>query len=347
MAKPSEVDEMNLQVRLKSRPVGVPQAEHFELVSDPIAQPGAEQVLVRISYVSVDPAMRGWVNAAANYAQPVAIGAVMKSYAVGRIVASRHPAWHEGDLITGLFGWQQWAVVDAAVIERKLELSQLGDLPLSAALGVLGLNGVTAYFGLLEVGHPRPGNTVVVSSGAGSVGSCVGQIAKLAGCRTVAVSGGPEKTALARDFFGFDASVDYKAGNLQSDLKQACPAGIDVYFDNTSGPITDAVMTMLNPHARVVICGTVAHTDWSPPPLGPRPDRQLMVTRSRMEGFIAPDFQHRWGDAYRQLSQWLREGKIKVREEVLDGLAAAPDSIAGLYRGENFGKRVIRVASDK
>jgi NADPH-dependent curcumin reductase CurA len=339
-------EPMNLQVRLKSRPVGVPQAEHYELARAPLAAPAIGQVQIRIAYVSVDPAMRGWVNAAANYAEPVPVGGVMKSYAVGRITATNHPAWREGDLVTGLFGWQEWAVVDAGVIERKLDPALLGDLPLSAALGVLGLNGTTAYFGLLDIGQPRPGETVVVSSGAGSVGSCVGQIAKLAGCRTVAVSGGAKKAALAKDMFGFDASVDYKAGNLVADLKAACPKGIDVYFDNTSGPITDAVISMLNTRARVIICGTVAHTDWSPPPLGPRPDRQLMVTRSRMEGFVVLDYQHRWGEAYRQLSQWLREGKIKVLEDVLEGLAQAPDAIAGLYRGDNLGKRVIRVAGD-
>jgi len=336
----------NQQVRLKSRPVGVPQAEHFELVREPVGEPGPGQVLVRIAFVSVDPAMRGWVNAAANYAQPVPVGGVMKSYAVGRIAASRHPGWREGEIVTGLFGWQQWAVVDASAIERRLDPAMLGDLPLSAALGVLGLNGVTAYFGLIEVAQPRPGQTVVVSSGAGSVGSCVGQIAKLAGCRTVSIAGGAKKVELARDFFGFDASVDYKADDFGAQLKRACPEGVDVYFDNTSGPITDAVMGMLNTRARVVVCGTVAHTEWNPPPLGPRVERQLLVTRSRIEGFIAPDYQHRWEEAYRILARWLREGRIRVLEEVLEGLEMAPGSIAGLYRGDNIGKRVIRVAQD-
>lgn len=337
--------DSNLQVRLRSRPVGVPQAEHFELVRTPVAEAGLGQVLIAIAFVSVDPAMRGWVNAAANYAQPVAVGAVMKSFAVGRILASRHPAWQPGDLVTGLFGWQEFAVVDAAVIDRKLDPALLGELPLSAALGVLGLNGVTAYFGLLEIGQPRPGQTVVVSSGAGSVGSCVGQIARIAGCRTVSIAGGADKVALSKERFGFDAAVDYKSPDFLAQLRQACPDGVDVYFDNTSGPITDAVVRLLNPRSRVVICGTVAHTEWDPPPLGARVERQLMVTRSRMEGFIAPDYQHRWDEAYRVLARWLREGRIQVLEQVLEGLEAAPDSIAGLYRGENVGKRVIRVAA--
>ena len=334
----------NQQVRLRSRPVGVPQAEHFEIVRVPVREPDAGQVLIRVEYVSVDPAMRGWVNAAANYAEPVAIGAVMKSFAVGRIVASRHPAWHEGDAVTGLFGWQQWATVDASVIDRKLTPDVIGDEPLSAALGILGLNGVTAYFGLLDVAQPRAGQTVVVSSAAGSVGSAVGQIAKLSGCRTVGVAGGADKVSLARDFYGFDECVDYRSPDFADQLKRACPDRVDVYFDNTSGPITDAVVSLFNVRARMVVCGTVAYTDWSPPPLGPRVERQLLVTRSRIEGFIAPDYQHRWNEALRQIVRWLKSGQLRHREEVLQGLAQAPDSIAGLYRGDNLGKRVIRVA---
>lgn len=333
----------NLQVVLKSRPLGVPQAEHFELVRSPIGEPSSGQVLIQVAFVSVDPAMRGWVNAAANYAQPVAIGAVMKSFAVGRVVKSRHPKWHEGDLVTGLFGWQEWALVDAEVIDRKLDPDMLGNLPLSAALGVLGLNGVTAYFGLLEIGQPRPGQTVVISSGAGAVGSCVGQIAKIAGCRTVGIAGGPAKVALMREQFGFDVALDYKSPNFVDELRRACPEGVHVYFDNTAGSISDAVTSQLATRGRVVICGTVAHTEWSPPPIGPRIERQLLVTRSRMEGFIAPDYQHRWEEAYKCLSKWLLDGRIKVVEEVLEGLESAPDSVAGLYRGENLGKRVIRV----
>lgn len=336
----------NRQVRLKSRPVGVPQASHFELVAAPMPEPGPGEVLVRNHYLSVDPAMRGWVNAAANYAEPVAIGAVMKSFAVGKVVESKHPAYRAGDVVTGLFGWQEWAAVGGAAIDRKLEPAIFEGLPMSSALGVLGLNGVTAYFGLLDVGLPRPGNTVVVSAGAGSVGSCVGQIAKIAGCRAVAISGGSTKVAQCLNEFGFDASVDYKAGRLADDLKRACPNGIDVYFDNTAGVITDTCLGLLNTHARVVVCGTVAHTEWDPPPQGPRVERRLLVTRSRIEGFVVLDYQHRWREALLQLSRWIRAGKIRYREDVLEGLEAAPDSIAGLYRGENMGKRLIRVALD-
>jgi NADPH-dependent curcumin reductase CurA len=338
--------KVNRQVRLASRPVGVPQASHFELVDAPIPVPNAGEVLINVHYVSVDPAMRGWVNAAANYAEPVAIGAVMRSFAVGRVVASKHPAYREGDAVTGMFGWQQWAAVGAAAIERKLEPAIFEGLPMSTALGVLGLNGITAYFGLLDVGSPKPGHTVVVSAGAGSVGSCVGQIARIAGCRAVAIAGGPTKTAMCREEFGFDASVDYKAGKLGEELRRACPNGIDVYFDNTAGVITDTCLALLNTHARVVVCGTVAHTEWDPPPLGPRVERRLLVTRSRIEGFVIFDYQHRYAEALVQLSRWVRAGQIRYREEVLEGLEAAPDSIAGLYRGDNLGKRLIRVADD-
>jgi len=344
-----DIDKLvNRRVVLKSRPVGVPQAEHFAVQEARVPALAEGQVLVRIEYLSVDPAMRGWVNAAANYAEPVAIGAVMKSYAVGRIAASRHPAWKVGTAVSGLFGWQQWAVLDVWDIERRLGARIFKGLPISTALGVLGLTGATAYFGLLEIGLPRPGQTVVVSSAAGAVGSCVGQIARLAGCRTVGIAGGAEKTELCKDSFGFDAVVDYKAsmqaGTLAQDVEAACPNGVDIYFDNTSGPITDAVCARINTRSRIIICGTVAHIEWDPPPTGPRIERKLMVTRSRMEGFIVVDYQHRWDEAFRQLADWIRAGRLTYLEEVLEGIDEAPDSIAGLYRGDNFGKRLIRVA---
>ena len=335
--------DTNRQVRLKSRPVGIPLAEHFELVGAPMSEPNAGQVLVRIHYVSVDPAMRGWVNAAANYAEPVAIGAVMKAFAVGRVAASKHPAYKVGDAVTGLFGWQEWAVVDAAAIDRKLHPAIFDGLPISTALGVLGLNGVTAYFGLLEVGLPKPGNTVVVSSGAGSVGSCVGQIAKIAGCRAVAISGGPTKAALCLDEFGFDASVDYKAGDLPTDLKRACGNGIDVYFDNTAGEISDAVYPNLALRSRVVVCGTASISAWDPWPSGPRVERHLLVKRARMEGFVIFDHMDQYEGSVVQLAEWVRTGELRYAEDIVDGIEACPDALAGLYRGENTGKRIVRL----
>jgi len=332
---------MNRQIRLKSRPAGIPQAEHFELVSEPVAalQPG--QILVRNVYLSVEPAMRGWVAAVANYAEPVAIGAVMRSFAAGRVEASRDPAVAVGTRVTGLFGWQDYAVVEAAAIERRVEED---DLPLSTALGVMGINGVTAHYGLLELGQPRPGETVVVSTAAGSVGSCVGQIAKIRGCRTVGIAGGAAKRALCLERFGFDAAVDYKAADFDARLAAACTGGVDVYFDNTAGAISDAVMARLNVGARVVICGTASVASWNPPPAGPRVERHLLVKRARMQGFVIFDHADHHPVARRDLAQWLREGRLTYLEDVLDGIEHAPDAIAGLYRGENLGKRLIRIA---
>jgi NADPH-dependent curcumin reductase len=331
----------NRQVRLKSRPNGIPEAHHFEIVAAPLHEPREREIVVRNEFLSVDPAMRGWVNAAANYARPVGIGEVMRSYAAGEVVASRHPAYREGELVTGQLGWQEYAVSDGAAITRKVRET---DLPLSLALGVLGLNGVTAYFGLLDVGAPRPGDTVVVSNAAGAVGSAVGQIAKIAGCRTIGIAGGAVKTALCREIFGYDGTIDYKAEAALGDtLRALCPGGVDVYFDNTSGAISDAVMAELAVGARVVICGTAAVASWDPPPLGPRLQRHLLVKRARMQGFVAFDFAHRVEEAVARLAGWVREGRLAYREDILEGIEACPDAIAGLYRGENMGKRLIRL----
>jgi hypothetical protein len=331
----------NRQVRLRSRPEGIPQAEHFEILAAPVVEPRERQVLVRLDYLSVDPAMRGWVNAVQNYSRPVGIGEVMRSYAVGEVIASRHPAWHEGDRVTGQFGWQEYALLDGSAISRKVRET---DLPPSLALGVLGLNGITAYFGLLDVGEPRPGDTVVVSTAAGAVGSAVGQIAKIMGCRTIGIAGGPVKTALCREAFGYDAALDYKAENaLGERIAALCPGGVDVYYDNTSGPISDAVMPNLAVGARVVICGTASVPNWDPPPMGPRLVRHLLVKRARMQGFVAFDFAHRAEEAIQRLAAWVREGKLAYREDVLDGIESCPDAIAGLYRGDNLGKRLVHV----
>ena len=337
------VPKTNRQVRLKSRPVGIPQAEHFEIVETAVPEVGEREVLVANRFLSVDPAMRGWVNAVANYSRPVGIGEVMRSYAAGTVVASRHSAWHEGDLVTGQFGWQEVARSDGSAITRKVKET---DLPLSLALGVLGLNGVTAYFGFLDVGQPVPGDTVVVSTAAGAVGSAVGQIAKIMGCRTVGIAGGPEKVALCREAFGYDAAIDYKAarGDLGAAVAAACPNGVNVYYDNTSGAISDAVLPHLAVGARVVICGTASVATWDPPPLGPRLERHLLVKRARMQGFVAFDYAHRTEEAVARLAHWVREKKLAYREDILDGIEACPDAIAGLYRGDNMGKRLIRLA---
>lgn len=334
---------MNRQVLLASRPEGVPQASHFKIVETPVPVPGPGQVLVRNQWLSVEPAMRGWVNAAANYSEPVAIGAVMRSFAAGHVVASGDPAWPIGTPVTGLFGWQDYAVVDGNVIQRGVEEV---DLPLSTALGILGINGVTAHYGLLQLGQPQKGETVVVSTAAGAVGSCVGQIARLHGCRTVGITGGPVKRQLCLERFGFDAAVDYKAGDFDQRLAEACAGGVDVYYDNTAGAISDAVMRHLNVGARVVICGTASVTSWDPLPQGPRVERHLLVKRARMQGFVIFDHPEYHAPARADLAQWVREGKLQYVEEVLEGIEQAPDAIAGLYRGENLGKRLIRLAGE-
>ena len=332
---------MNRQVLLASRPEGIPQAEHFRIVESAVPVPGPGQVLVRNVWLSVEPAMRGWVNAAANYSEPVAIGAVMRAFAAGHVVASNDPAWPVGTPVTGLFGWQDYALVDGSAIERRIEET---DLPLSTALGVLGINGVTAHYGLLQIGQPKSGETVVVSTAAGAVGSCVGQIARLQGCRTVGITGGAAKRELCLERFRFDAAVDYKAPDFKERLAEACADGVDVYFDNTAGAISDAVMGHLNVGARVVICGTASVASWSPPPHGPRVERHLLVKRARMQGFVIFDHPEYYATARADLAQWIREGKLQYVEEVLEGIEHAPDAIAGLYRGENLGKRLIRIA---
>jgi len=218
------------------------------------------------------------------------------------------------------------------------------DLPLSTSLGVMGLNGVTAHYGLLEIGQPKAGETVVVSTAAGAVGSCAGQIAKIKGCRTVGIAGGAQKVRLCIEEFGFDAALDYKAGDFEARLREACGRGVDIYFDNTAGTISDAVMAHLNVGARIVVCGTASVSSWDPPPRGPRVERHLLVKRARMQGFVIFDHQDRYDAAYRELGQWVREGRVRYLEDVLEGIEYAPGAIAGLYRGENLGKRLIRVA---
>jgi NADPH-dependent curcumin reductase len=332
---------VNKQVLLKARPTGIPQAEHFEIVATPLPELGDGQFLVRNEFLSVEPAMRGWVSAVANYAKPVGLGEVMRAYAAGTVVASRHRDFVEGDRVMGMLGWQQFAVAGAAAVNRKVKET---DLPLSLSLGVLGLNGLTAYFGLLELGVPRPGDTVVVSTAAGAVGSAVGQIAKLMGCRTVGITGGPVKSKLCRDEFGYDTVIDYKHDTVATSLAAACPNGVDVYFDNTAGAISDAVLAQLAVGARIVVCGTASVASWDPPPQGPRVERHLLVKRARMSGLLVFDFAHRYDEAIARLVGWVRERKLRYHEDIADGIEHCPGAIAELYRGENLGKRLIRLS---
>ncbi len=330
----------NRQVQLASRPVGIPQADHFSIVSVPLPQLQPGELLVRNEFLSIDPAMRGWVNAVANYSEPVAIGAPMRSFACGTVVASRHPGYAEGDVVMGMLGWQEYAITDGRPIRRKVREA---DLPRSLSLGILGINGVTAYFALTAVGRPRPGDTVVVSTAAGAVGSAVGQIAKIAGCSTVGIAGGARKRQLCRDEFGYDFAVDYKAAGFEDALSAATPAGVDVYHDNTAGSISDAVIRRINRGARIVVCGTASVSSWDDWPSGPRVERHLLNKAARMQGFLIWDYEHRYEEAVARLADWVRDGRLRYREEILDGIEQAPGSIARLYRGENDGKLLVRL----
>ena len=331
---------MNRQVILVSRPTGVAQAENFAIVEAPQVALAPGQIRVRNQFLSVEPAMRGWIADLCNYSAPVAIGSVMRALAVGEIVESAAEGWRLGEMVCGWFGWQDEAVVAPDAVLRRITET---DLPASLALGVLGINGVTAYLALTRVGEPKAGETVVVSTAAGGVGSAVGQIARLLGCRTVGITGGPDKVAQCLSEFGYDAAIDYKAPGLADALSSAAPGGINVYFDNTSGRISDTVLPQLAIGARVVVCGTAAITEWNPWPQGPRVERHLLVKRARMQGFVIFDHMAQWDEAVAQLADWVRQGKLRYSEDILDGIEACPDALAGLYRGENRGKRIIRL----
>lgn len=330
----------NRRTLLTSRPTGIAQAENFGVDEAPVPTPGDGQILIRNQYLSVEPAMRGWIADRGGYAKPIEIGSVMRSLAAGVVEDSRHPDYAKGDKVTGWFGWQDYACVEPEAIVRKVRED---DLPISLSLGVLGINGVTAHLALTRVGAPQPGETVLVSTAAGSVGSAVGQIANILGCRSIGIAGGPDKVALCTDAFGYDAAIDYRTGDLDAAIAAACPQGIDVYFDNTAGRISDAVLPQLAIRARVVVCGTASISSWDEWPQGPRVERHLLVKRARMEGFIMFDHMDAYEASVAQLAQWIRDGKLAYREDILDGIEACPDALAGLYRGDNLGKRLIKL----
>ncbi len=331
---------VNKRVILSDRPKGVPLAEHFTVDEVAVPELADNELIVKNEFWSVDPAMRGWANDAPNYLPPVEIGSPMRSFAVGQVIASRNPDYAEGETVTGMLGWQRYTVTDGGNVDRKVAHP---DLPSSLALGVLGLNGVTAYYGLLDVCDPQPGETVVVSTAAGAVGSAVGQIAKIKECRTVGITSSAEKGALCRDVFGYDEVINYRTQDVSEAVQNACPDGVDCYFDNTCGPISDAVMQHLALGARITICGTAALTDWDPIPQGPRVHRQLMVARARMQGFLVLDYKDRFGEAISVLADWVRDGRLVHNEHILDGADAAPGAISMLYDGLNTGKLLIRV----
>ena len=325
--------------RLASRPVGLPVAENWELTIDPVGEPGEGQVRVAVEYISLDPAMRGWLNDVPSYVPPVGIGEVMRAGGAGRVVASNDGRYAEGDHVIGMFGVQEQAVVDA----NGLTKVDVDAAPLPKWLSVLGMTGMTAYFGLLDIGRPEPGQTVVVSAAAGAVGSIVGQIAKLQGARAVGIAGGPEKCARLVEEFGFDAAIDYKSADVPRALREACPDRIDVYFDNVGGEILDAALAQLAFRARVVICGAISQYNESGPMRGPANYMSLLVNNASMTGYVVFHYASRYAEAARQLGEWYAAGKLTSREDIVSGLEQFPDALLKLFEGTNDGKLVLAV----
>lgn len=340
-------DTQNLRVVLASRPVGRPKPSDFRLEHAPVPQPGDGQVLLEVQTLSLDPYMRWRISAAKSYAPPLEIGDVIVGATVARVKTSRHRDWREGDIVLSEAGWQRYALSDGSNL-RRLDPAIA---PPSTALGVLGMPGLTAYVGLLNIGQPKPGETVVVAAASGAVGSVVGQIARIKGARVVGIVGGPEKCAFVKSELGFDAVVDHQAPDFAQKLAEACPDGIDVYFENVSGHVWDAVLPLLNDFARVPVCGLIANYNDAPggksgPDRLPATMREVLAKRIMMRGFIVYDFPREQEDEFlREAAAWIREGKLRWREDVVDGLEQAPEAFIGLLEGKNFGKLVVRVGA--
>ena len=336
--------ERNTRIVLASRPEGAPTPADFRIEHTPLPTPRNGQVLLRNRWLSLDPYMRGRMNAGRSYAAPVELGEVMDGGTVSEVVQSLHPAWSPGDLVLAHAGWQTYAVVDGESLRRKLDPA---GLPVQTALGVHGMPGFTAYAGLREIGKPQHGETVVVAAASGPVGATVGQIAKLHGARAVGIAGGPDKVAHVRDELGFDVALDHRADDFAERLAAACPDGIDVYFENVGGAVFDAVLPLLNDFARIPVCGLVAHYNDTAPRNGPDRVPQLMslvLTRHlTVRGFIQRDFIALYPEFVREMGQWLRDGRIRYREDVVEGLAHAPAAFIGMLSGGNFGKLLVKI----
>ena len=332
----------NHQVRLAARPKGLPGPEVWEHTGEPVAEPGEGRFVVRISHVSLDPAMRGWMNEGRSYVPPVGLGEVMRALTAGEVVASNHQDFAVGDQVTGTFGVQEYAESDGTGVQKVVPTGEVG---LPTYLSLLGMTGMTAYFGLFEVGALQEGETVVVSGAAGAVGSVVGQLAKIKGCRVVGIAGGPDKCAWITDELGFDAAIDYRAQDVKQALRAAVPDGIDVYFDNVGGEILDAALTRLRRGARIPICGAISTYNATEPQPGPANYMSLLVNRARMEGFLVSDYVDRFPQAAREMAGWLREGRLLSREDVVSGsIDDFGEVLLRLFRGENTGKLVLQVA---
>jgi hypothetical protein len=336
------------RIVLVSRPVGEPKSSDFRLEDVAVPTPGPDQILLRTIWLSLDPYMRGRMSEGPSYAEPVAINGVMEGGTVAEVIASNNPGFAKGDIVLSHSGWQTHALSDGKGL-RKID-PRLA--PISTAVGVLGMPGMTAYTGLLEIGKPQPGETVVVAAASGAVGSAVGQIAKIKGARAVGIAGGADKCRYVKDELGFDECLDHRDPDMAAKLKDACPKGIDVYFENVGGKVWDAVLPRLNPFSRVPVCGLIADYnalsgDAPGPNRAPALMRAILVKRLTLRGFIVRDFAALQGAFLRDMSLWLREGKVKHREFVTDGLASAPDAFIGLLKGANFGKQLVRVGPDR
>lgn len=332
---------LNRRITLASRPVGMPKKSDFRLEESPLPRAGAGEALVRALYLSVDPYMRTRMSGQPSYAKGVDPGEVMMGGVVGQVLDSNDPRMSVGDIVLGMLGWQEYSVAHAKAL-RKID-PELA--PITTALYVLGMPGLTAYFGLLDICHPQPGETVVISGAGGAVGSLVGQIAKIKRCRTVGIAGSNEKIRYITGELGFDAGFNYKeVSDYHAKLKELCPNGIDVYFDNVGGDISDAAMRLINTRARVGVCGQISQYNAEQPDAGPRWFGQLVVRQAKVEGFLVTQFTERYDEGLKQLSGWLREKRLKYREDIVEGLENAPEAFIGMMEGRNIGKQLVKIA---
>ena len=335
----------NHQIRLAARPVGLPTREDWSFTTEPVVDPGPGGIVVKTLALSLDPAMRGWMNEGKSYIPPVGLGEVMRAGGIGAVVVSNSDAFKVGDRVSASLGVQEYCVISDADMKRsgvfKIDPRAGSD---TQWLNVLGMPGMTGYFGLLDVGQPQPGDTVVVSGAAGAVGQTVGQLARIKGCRAVGIAGGKAKCDWVVNELGFDACVDYKSGDTREALKAACPKGIDVYFDNVGGDILDLALGRINRKARIIICGAISQYNNTTPIQGPKNYLSLLVNRARMEGIVVFDYADRFPQAVAEMAGYLRDGRMKSREDVVRGLASFPETLLKLFNGENFGKLVLQVA---
>jgi NADPH-dependent curcumin reductase CurA len=329
------------QVQLAARPVGEVKASDFEIVEVPVPEPGENEFVVETTHLSIDPAMRGWLNDVRSYVPPVGIGEVMRAMGLGRVVASRHDGFAEGDLVRGIFGIQEHAVSDGGGVDK---IARANGISLAAHLGVLGMTGLTAYFGLLDVGRVQPGDTVLVSGAAGAVGTVVGQLAKIKEARAVGIAGGPEKCGMLVEELGFDAAIDYKSDDLRAELRKHTPDHVDVFFDNVGGEILNLGLTRLARGARIAICGAISQYNNTKPAPGPSNYMALLVARATMAGFLVFDYADRFPGAVAELAGWISEGRLRSIEDNVNGdIGSFPDMLARLFAGKNTGKLVLEL----